>query len=188
MKQMEVSLRQITKFKYKLTASINMVNEDTLRVLNKAGLYIEKIIPAAVNEFYRESSKTVVTVDHALLARIRQETFVTQEALIIEDVTAQNDYVQEQNIFADPSEPEPPAAGGAWDGLRGAFSEEEIMALAVIYQGNDIKAFADECGIMIEVLIDRINEKATDYIGDSIVDEGFAIYDDYKDIVRDLIA
>jgi len=195
MKQMESMLRKITKYKYKLTANIGMVNADTIRILTKAGLFIEKIVPAAVIAYYRESTKTVISVDHTSLARIRQEALATQESLIVEDQTQTNATppltqlfsAQDQNIFADQAEPESAPGSDIWSDLKYILSETELRALSVIFQGNDIKGFADECGAMLEVLIDGINEKAMDYIGDNLIDDDFVLYDDYKESVRELI-
>ena len=41
---------------------------------------------------------------------------------------------------------------------------------------------------MLEVLMDGINEKAMDTIGDSLVDEEFTIYEDYLEEVKYLMA
>ena len=57
----------------------------------------------------------------------------------------------------------------------------------MVFEGGDIKAFADECGVMLEVLVDRINEKAMDFIGDNLMDDYFALYDDYKDQIKELV-
>jgi hypothetical protein len=40
---------------------------------------------------------------------------------------------------------------------------------------------------MPEVLVDSINEKAMDIIGDSLMDEDFVLYDDYKEQVKELV-
>ena len=40
---------------------------------------------------------------------------------------------------------------------------------------------------MLEVLVDGINEKAMDFIGDNLLDEEFVLYDDYKEQVKELI-
>ena len=75
-----------------------------------------------------------------------------------------------------------------WANLRNALSETELQALSVIIRGNrDIKKFADECGIMLEVLVDGINEKAMDCIGDNLMDDGFDLYDDYHEHVKEII-
>jgi len=184
MKQMEAELRKITGYKYRLTANISLINEDTLRILTKAGLHIENIVSAAVMEFHREATKTVITVDHTALARIRKEALATQEALIIdEQITPQE---QNQNVFADFTK-EPLPASGVWESFKNSLSENDLRALAVISKGGDIKAYADESGVFLEVLIEGINEKATDHIGDNLLDDNFALYDDYKDQTKELI-
>ena len=198
MKQMEAVLRKVTKYKYKITANTNMINEESLRILIKAGLFIDKIVSAAVLEFYREATKTVVRVDHASLARIRQEALITQEALIVEEQTQQKGIApapilftaQDQNIFADATtdadEVHAPVSD-IWESLKDVLSENELQALEVVLRGDDIKAFADECGIMTEVLIDGINEKAMDFIGDNLMDDDFVLYDDYKNPVSRML-
>ena len=195
MKQMESALRKITKYKYRLTANIDMVNADTIRVLTKAGLFIDRIVTAAVTAYYREATKTIVTVDLTSLAQIRREALVTQESLIVEEQTQAYDTppvtasfsVQDQDIFADQAELESAPSSDMWSDLKYILSETELSALSVILQDNDIKSFADECGVMLEVLIDGINEKAMDYIGDNLIDDDFVLYDDYKETVRELI-
>lgn len=195
MKQMESVLRKVTKHRFKLTANIDMINKDTIRILTKAGLFIEKIVSSAVIHYYREATKTVVTVDHASLARIRQEAFATQESLIVEEQTQEKDdaptpilfSVQDQNIFADTSEEASTSVSDVWENLKDILNENELRALAVVLRGDDIKAFADECGVMIEVLVDGINEKAMDCIGDSLMDENFVFYDDYREQVKKLL-
>ena len=86
------------------------------------------------------------------------------------------------------SEYEETSARTEWADFRDALSETELQALSVIIHGNrEIKHFADECGIMLEVLVDGINGKAMDCIGDSLLDDGFELYDDYQAHVKDLL-
>ena len=62
--------------------------------------------------------------------------------------------------------------------------------MILIQFGNaQIKAFADENGIMLEVLADSINEKAADFIGDSILEfaDGMAIYEDYREKIAEMV-
>jgi len=198
MKQMESSLRKVAKYRFKLTANTDMIHSDTIRILTKAGLFIDKIVPAAVMEYHRELTKTVVTVDHASLARIREEALKTQESLIVEEQVQKKAAEptpiqfteQDQNIFADTAteaEDEPTPVSDVWESLKDILNKNELRALAVVLQGGDIKAFADECGEMLEVLADGINEKAMDYIGDNLMDDDFVLYDDYKEQVKELI-
>jgi hypothetical protein len=217
MKQMESLLRKVMKYKYKLTAGTEMVHEDTIRVLEKKGLFIEKIVTDAVLKFHREATKTVVIVDSAELGRIRQEALITQEALIVEDqfntldcftpfAMTKNEaseiaplnveHVSNQKLFEDYTDEDPvseqilsgdgapdPVSSG-WERLGDDLSEQELRALFVLLQGEDIKLFADKCGIMLEVLMDGINGKAMDYIGDNLMDEAFVLYDDYINQVK----
>ena len=195
MKQMEAVLRKVTKYKFKITANINIINQDTLNELKKSGLFIEKIVSAAVIEFYREATRTVVKVDNASLARIRQEAIATQKSLIVEEQTEQITSahiqtalsLQSQNIFADYSDNDSEAVSDVWKSLKDSLSKIELQALAMILQGENIKKFADSNTIMLEVLADGINEKAMDYMGDNILDDELAIYEDYKEQIKGMI-
>ena len=199
MKQMESVLRSITKYRFKVTAKLSMINEDTLRVLTKAGLHIDKIVTAAVMDFHKDATKTVVTVDSSALERIRREALITQEALSVEEkepahipAAPEPDSQPNQDIFADPVDTKavPPPANSPnseWNDLKDALEENELRALALILNGGDIKSFADACGIMLEVLIDGINGKSLDIIGDSLMDEELNLFDDYKERTKELL-
>lgn len=232
MKQMESVLREITKYKYKITANIDMMNQDTVSKLQRSGIFIENLVKAATIEFYREATKTVVTVDQASLDRIRQEAYSTQEALIVEEQKEATYLSQlpvkqspeDSNIFSDNiieklADNSSPLSSNytidylaehsidhvakhtdkhfmehsdIWNGLRQALSEMELQALAVVLQSDNsiytsIKEFADHSNIMLEVLVDKINDKAMDYIGDSILDEDINIYEDYEEQVKGMV-
>ncbi|MBN2851395.1 MAG: TerB N-terminal domain-containing protein [Clostridia bacterium] len=198
MKQIESVLRTITKYKYKLNANISNVTHEVVEKLNAAGLSLEKIITSTVREFYKEATKTVVQVDHMALSRIRLEALETQEKLIVEepekvfapDIIPDNppldssmdmEVIAEQaDVFTTMSE--------AWESLKNAFTDIEIQALLVILmEETDIKKYSDNHGIMLEVLIDGINEKAMDFIGDNLLDDEFKIYDDYINQVKETV-
>ena len=195
MKQMEAVLRKATKYKYKLSANINTITHPAIDKLNETGNFLENIINNAVMDFYREVTKTVVKVDPNALSVIRQEALVTQEKLIIPEQEEQvTPVLASLNLpLATPQdiltlESEPTSMSDSWEGLKSILTEIEIKALSLVLHGErDIKKFADENGIMLEVLVDGINEKAMDYIGDNLLDEDFALYDDYKEQVKELI-
>ena len=71
--------------------------------------------------------------------------------------------------------------------MKNILSTEEVQALVVILKGDDIKRYSHECGIMLEVLIDGINEKAIDCIGDNLLDEDFILYEDYINQVKEMV-
>lgn len=195
MKQMESVLRKITKYKFKITANIEMMDPETAEKLKKSGLYIDNIVQSAVTDFYRELTKVVVTVNSDSLARIRQEALETQESLIVEEQTepansvilAEAKSLPDETIFADSNDPEPSPVSDNWTSLRTALTDIELLALAEILSGGSIKKFADDHNVMLEVLADGINEKATDYVGDNILDDEFAIYEDYENQVKGMM-
>jgi len=87
-KKTEACLRQAVKYKYKLTAEPKARFDSTFGELKRfgdQGVCLEKAIEKSVSEFHRSLTRTVVTVDHANLARIREEAQGTQEKLIVLD-------------------------------------------------------------------------------------------------------
>ena len=184
MKQMEAVLRQLTKYKFKLTASVGMINPETTAMLQSLGIFIDKTVQSAVKEFYKEATKIIVTVDHSSLARIRQEALETQESLIVEE---QPEPLVSESAAAPPDEAVSDDASDIWNSLKLALTEIEMQALTLILQGENLKAFADDHNIMLEVLADGINEKAMDHIGDNLLDDELAIYEDYENQVKGMI-
>ena len=191
LKRTESALRQAVRYPYKLTANIQSISPVTKDQLLTAGISLEEQIPAAVSEFYREVTKTVVKVDPFLLEKIRQEAQLTQERLIVPDQEdADSETVPEKPVSPGAALPAPDGAAkeDPWTGLKLALGETDLTALSMLLKGSaDIKAFADARGIMLEVLIDEINGKAMDFVGDSLVDEELAIYEDYIEQVREMV-
>lgn len=237
MKQMEAVLRKLTKYKYSITAGIRGVNPVTLTILREAGLSLEDLITNAVQEFYREATKTVVRVDTESLDRIRREALLTQEKLTVEEEeewrgvmpsAAESAAVSRESKAApadskvmppetaiSPMEtvgirsesavslsetassmpgkftpsPEPEDSFvDSWQELKSALTDVETKALFLLLRGEtDIKKFADEQGIMLEILMDGINEKAMDLVGDNLLDGEFAIYEDYIEQVKEMV-
>lgn len=183
MKQMEADLRKLTKYKFKLSADINTVTHSVIEELKKSGLSLENIITSAVMEYYRESTKIVVKVDYGSLIKIRQEALTTQEKLIVE---------QEEDVVICVAEEitqnEPDLVLDEWENFKNVLGDIEKQALMIIITGEkQIKQFADDNGFMLEVLIDGINEKAMDFIGDNILDEDFKVYDDYIEKAKEMV-
>ena len=231
MKQMESVLRKLLKHKHKLTANINTVMHPAVDKLRESGNSLETIVTNATREFYREATKTVVTVNPGTLSIIRRESIATQEKLVVpeQDANPAGDAPlrvphaatppdiptgapivpggQTQTGWSDGRQDAAPTesadSGVAGDAplcvppdhpatqthpLRDVLTEIEINALSIVPDGGAaLKQFADQCGVMLEVLVDGINEKAMDYIGDNLLDEDFALYDDYKELVKELI-
>ena len=203
MKQMEADLRKAVKYKYKLTANLSAVQHELSHSLEAAGLSLKEIISSAVAEFYREATKTVVRVDPRALSAIREEALITQQRLIVEEQeepvvpvpapqAAPTPPVPQVSLLLSEAMPPfpPPSASDAdvWEKLKASLSETDLTALTIILDGGTtLRQFADERGMMLEVLVDGINEKAMDAIGDSLIDDEFVLYEDYINQVKELV-
>jgi len=195
MKQTESELRKVTKFKHKLSADIHLVDSELIKKLESAGISLKDIIHEAVNEYYKESTKIVVTVDETSLHKIRLEADDTQEKLIVPDTepmmyfessTVETSPVISQTVFDDFSV----AMQDNWTSLFNILEETEVNALKLILQGDkNLKHFADANGVMLEVLADSINEKAIDTIGDNILelDDCLTIYEEYINKIKEMV-
>lgn len=196
MKKMESVLRKIVKYKFKISANIDMIDQETTFNLRKAGLFIEKIVQDAVMEFYKEITKTVVSVNHNSLARIRQQALLTQESLNVSEELISNESNNlscsamtkpNENIFDEFSNKSSICADDPWKALKDDMSIIELQTLAVLLQGGDIKKIANENKIMIEVLVDGINEKAVEHIGDNILNDNMLLYEEYVEQTKGLM-
>ncbi len=200
MKLMESELRKVMCYKHKLSINMDVKNNILIQKLNKTQLSIEEIISKAVLEYYKEINKTVVSVSENVLSQIRQEAFDTQEKLIVPEDDNIVYQVNEQfelpiNIVSENIQSEKPLQQAetqildGWTSLKNILSETEVKTLLLALQKGNIKQFADENGIMLEVLADSINEKAVDCIGDNILemDDEMIIYDEYIENVMKVV-
>ena len=119
-----------------------------------------------------------------------QATF-QQQAPALSQVVAQPQQAQPQPQPQLATQPQP------WESLRVALTPVECNALTIILSGGfGLKAFADENKVMLEVLLDAINGKAIDCIGDIIIEgegeaEGeaeAAIIADYRPQVEEIVS
>lgn len=201
-KQMEAVLRKVTNYKHKLSANLNSVDDEIQQKFSAAGISLERIITDSVLEFYSEMNKIIISVNATSLDKIRLEALDTQEKLIIPEIDtltmASVSCMEEPLIIFKEKESNEspvsssivPALSDGWTSLKNALNETETNALSVLLQGNkDIKEYADDKGIMLEVLADNINEKAFDHIGDNILelDDSMIIYDEYKEKIMIMV-
>ncbi len=186
LKQLEASLRQLTGYKYKMTAQTSLLQDETIAQLRQKGLAIRELITAAVQDYWQKAQQTVVEIDHSSLEKLRQDAQITQAALTVPDV------LEEEEIKPPPDLPEPffsssPPGAGGWQELKEALSQTELKALSVSLQNKNLKTFADDQGVMLEVLLDNINQKALDHVGDNLYDEDLILYDDYLANIKDMV-
>jgi len=187
LKQTEIFLRQILKYKKLSPPGVAKLLQAKTRFL-EMGTSLEALtalLEKSVANSYRNFNRVVVEVDARSLSRIRQEADVTQEKLIVEE--------KEAAIVSVPVAPEKPADpvenDSPWAALKAALTQTELAALKIALQNpSDIKQFANDNGIMLEVLGDGINEKAMDAIGDNILEvtDEIEIYPEYEPNIREL--
>jgi len=194
-KKTEACLRNVTNYKYKLVAEMKSGSKPFRELQRPAAkrAELDKVIEQAVIGFYNELNRTVVTVDHINLARIREEALETQGQLIV-DEDVEKKCESEVNILSTDSRfiEKPPITlsfADGWKALKAALTDVERKALSLALQeGSDIKTFANDHNIMLEVLADSINEKAADCIGDNLleIDDDIVLYDEYRENVEAL--
>ena len=161
-KKTESCLREATKYKQKLK-----LNTRLLKQIPEYIYTLEPVIEKAVGDFHKHVNRTVVTVDHANLSRIREEALGTLDKLIVpEDGPAADNVLPAAMPFldlrlaeyeaeaSDEARGDCAAAGGdgenavtgdgygagavsEWDVLRNALSPAETDALAVILHDNE---------------------------------------------------
>jgi len=187
-KEMESALREVVKFKYKLKTNPDVCDKLTLDKLREMGIVFPDFIHAAVKEFYRQLTHQEVKVDVSNLGRIRQEAYETQEKLIVpEDEMVK--IIEVKPAVEIPKVESSTSSLGPWDELKTALTTVELEALALLIQGQSLKDFARVQLIMLEVLVDGINEKAMDLIGDTLleIDDDVIVYDEYIENVSEMV-
>ena len=193
-KKTETQVRQYTKFKRKITADIRYLTPEYsphLVRLNIKPSEIESTIETAVSLYFKSLSHVEVKVDMQNLARIRDEAQTTQDKLVVpesdlvEIIENKINYTEktEKMEHMEQTEHIVQATQNPWQQLNEAVTTIEKQALTILLEGENLALFARENNIMLEILIDSINEKATDYIGDSIIDDSMEIYDEYKSYI-----
>ena len=195
-KKTEEFVRKITNFKHKITVDDSKVKKYLWNLRNHTITLpeITATIQKAIENHHRELTQIKVTINQKNLAKIRTESNETQEKLIIEETEIINPKTPEptkptqettSNIL---TLPPTPINTDIWTSLKSSLSDTELKTLELsIKNPQNIKQFADENGIMLEVLTNNINEKAFDIIGDSILDDELLIYEDYLENISKML-
>ena len=164
--------------------------------------YLVKMIDAEVADYlaYKEAHRPVVVdIDFSKLAQIRAAASVTQEALRVDEEREDAPQAEglEAAVFAEPpasARPEPAASpetsgDDQQDARKDAFglTEDERALVEALLAGRpapDAKTSAD-------LLVDAINEKLFDLVGDTVVEFGAGgapeLIEDYADDVREAL-
>lgn len=188
MKKTEACLRRAVRYKFQLTANPAAFCNLPYK-LGRLGITqaeLDAAIESAVAEFHRGLNRTVVVVNRENLDRIRLDALMTQDKLIVPEEDEPAPPLDE----CAPPDARPGQGFDGWCALKAALSGVELRALALILRGGaEIRSFADENGVMLEVLADSINEKAADCIGDAILEfgDGMAVYGEYREKIAEMV-
>lgn len=201
MKEMEASLRKVVNFKYTITADLNMCDKEVKKTLKDMGITLPKFIQESVSEFYALAKRKVVTVDISNIDQIRQEALSTQEKLIVSeddieetikvkdtiDIIDKTEIIEKNTIQKE--EITKPIISNIWTEFYRSLTQIELEALRLVLEGQDIKELAVKNRTMLEVLIDGINQKAMDYVGDTIleIEDTVSIYEEYKSKLIEMV-
>lgn len=195
MKEMESQLRIAERFKHRLNVRFEAYKAIDRDALAQLGLSIPDIVHDACAEFYGLHTWKEVTVDLGNLKAIRDDALATQEKLLVPEG---NDDAGEVPASASPTTPAAPTQGAeapgcvsarleepqdCWTQLQSLLDETEMEALALALQDKPLMNYAMQRNVMLEVLIDGINQKAMDSVGDAIIEAGDAVivYDEYRE-------
>lgn len=193
MREADVTLREVTGFKRKLS--------DKYPNIRIKELIREKAAEQQRIDYIKEHPP--VTVDMTKLSDIRQDADVIRDCLLTEEeiaaevspkeISAAEEALQEERAPGKAPDRMPPESEG--DDIRqaeeaGPFDADEAEYLRCIISGRDGKALLREAGIPEGVMISGINEKAMDIIGDIVLDisgEEVYIIEDYIEDIKEII-
>ena len=178
--------KAVAEFHWRMTRKVVSVDRDNLDRIRLEALGTQKKLIVAENEEEpvqraQESKPENETSSRVGSMGLEQGGRISNEAADESIVAEHLGKVQETEAVNEP---------GNWECLRNELTEIERSVLYMVLRGEaGIKAYADENGFMLEVLIDSINEKAIDSMGDSILEsgDGIFIYDEYVENVTALL-
>ena len=164
--------------------------------------YLVKMIDAEVADYlaYKEAHRPVVVdIDFSKLAQIRAAASVTQEALLVDEEREDASQAEglEAAVFAEPpasAEPEtatsPAPSGDDQQNARNdafGLTEDERALVEALIAGRT----APGAKTSADLLVDAINEKLFDLVGDTVVEFGAdgapELIEDYADDVREAL-
>ncbi|HBA50623.1 MAG TPA: hypothetical protein DCZ91_23065, partial [Lachnospiraceae bacterium] len=136
----------------------------------------------------REESAEGESVQKKTLIAAQEDIPDTMHAELPDEMRAELPYSSQDIRIQAAEYTEKDAVNDEWKTLGEALGETERQALRIILNDKtNLKQFADEQGIMLEVLAEGINEKASDIVGDGLLDNDFEIYADYLEDVSKML-
>lgn len=136
---------------------------------------IREEIQGLLEERQAAEEKKVV-IDYAQLTRIRRDASITQEKLIVDEETD------------GPEGPAPLEAGPVEEPPQTdtPLTSAEVRLLQCLLYGGDT-GWVRASGQLLSVLTDGINEKLYDTFGDTVLDEGPRVIEDYMEDLKEMV-
>lgn len=190
-RETERILRQLTGYPYQLKATEGLSTEIAGIIQKSVETYclewdrmdLYKRLKSAAKAKKKEEKqqRPPVVVDPAKFQSIREAADKIQEKLVVEE--EEEEMPAPQGAPASPVDMEPTST-------ETCFTERETAILKRVLEGEDLSALAKEIGVMPQVLAEEINEKAIQWLGDTVLEEVngvFRILEDYVDDVRSIL-
>ena len=199
LKRIEQFYRRKTHYKYKVTANRSKINDDDLARLIPDPQSLFQKIDAAIVGYDRLSRRKVVTVDAGRLETIRENAEKIQEKLSVggeesgPDAEPAPGPETKRPAAAEPAAGPKAEAEDPWTAFARSLDGTELSAVRRILAGapvEELHALSKESGTMLEVLVDRINQKALDAVGDNLIElsDQITVFDDYRDDLKRVIS
>lgn len=195
-RRIERFLRKVTKYGHLISADRNKIdiNEIAARFADPESLF--EHIDQAIFAYYRLSTRVVVTVDETNLEKIRENAEITKNKLLVDQEEPEPDDYPAQKPAVSPQSPaiaentslsEEP--DDIWKAFARSLDKTEKTAVRMVLKeisAGELEAFSKESNVMLEVLIDNINQKAMDTMGDGVFDfsEQVTVFEDYKEDLK----
>lgn len=206
----ESELRLLTGFSYRLKANTKAVYREfsTRKKVRDVVCTpeFEQVLRLSVDEYYSKAGlepfmfnskkaeeytepvveQKPVEIDLTRLDGIRKSADELAKRLIIdeeaEDFDDEITVDNENNVNTTESAVTDFESGDEWQALSNALSDAEKSVVQALLSGGDIRKICDKNGILPEVMLEAINEKALEIVGDNIIEcgeEAPYIYDEY---------
>lgn len=168
-KAIDSLMREFTSFRHKL--SLSGVSKTTVKLIN-----------AEIQQYFEEKSRKEakkLTIDLSRLSAIRQAADITREKLIVDE--------EELSEIREPETAEKQET--VPEGLP--LDKDEFTFLQALLYGGDCQKTADQCGKMVSILADSVNEKLFDLFGDTVIEfsgDSPLIIEDYEADLKKMLS
>lgn len=139
-------------------------------------------------KYKKKHTAKKIEIDLSQLDSIREISEITKNRLIIEEEQEEN--ISSTNNTAPLYENAPQLPKTETPENCGILTAEEFTLIKKLLAGEDYKSYTRQCGLMLSVTADSINEKLFDYFGDTVIEfnsEEPCIIEDYTEELKGIL-